>query len=203
MFNSGKIMQTPVKKRQYTIDEYLAIDNQSQLKNEYIDGEILAMTGGTTNHNIIAGNLYVYLRVNMREKKSAIFINDVRLWIARYRIYTYPDVMVIQNNPLYEGDSKTTVINPVLIVEVLSKSTKNYDQGDKFDFYRSIPDLQEYIMIDQYKYFVKQFTKNSQNQWVLTDYESINDIVQLSSINLSVPLQNIYEEVDFTLPESE
>jgi Uma2 family endonuclease len=196
-------MPTPVKKRQYTIDEYLVIDSQSQLKNEYIDGEILPMTGGTTNHNIIAGNLYIYLRVNMRGKKTAIFINDVRLWIPRYQVYTYPDVMVIQNTPLYEGDSKTTVINPILIVEVLSKSTKNYDQGDKFDFYRSIPDLQEYIMIDQYKYFVKQFTKNSQNQWVLTDYESIDDILQLSSINLSVPLQNIYEEVDFTLPESE
>lgn len=196
-------MQTPVKKRQYTIDEYLAIDNQSQSKNEYVDGEILAMTGGTTNHNLIAGNFYIYLRVNMRGKKTAIFINDVRLWIARYQVYTYPDVMVIQNTPVYEGDSKTTVINPVLIVEVLSKSTKNYDQGDKFDFYRSIPDLQEYIMIDQYKYFVKQFTKNSQNQWVLTDYESIDDILQLSSINLSVPLQNIYEEVDFTLLDSE
>lgn len=196
-------MQTPVKKRQYTIDEYLAIDKQSQSKNEYVDGEILAMTGGTTNHNLIAGNFYIYLRVNMRGKKTAIFINDVRLWIARYQVYTYPDVMVIQNTPVYEGDSKTTVINPVLIVEVLSKSTKNYDQGDKFDFYRSIPDLQEYIMIDQYKYFVKQFTKNSQNQWVLTDHESIDDILQLSSINLSVPLQNIYEEVDFTLLDSE
>jgi Uma2 family endonuclease len=196
-------MQTPVKKRQYTIDEYLAIDKQSQSKNEYVDGEILAMTGGTTNHNLIAGNFYIYLRVNMRGKKTAIFINDVRLWIARYQVYTYPDVMVMQNTPVYEGDNKTTVINPVLIVEVLSKSTKNYDQGDKFDFYRSIPDLQEYIMIDQYKYFVKQFTKNSQNQWVLTDYESIDDILQLSSINLSVPLQNIYEEVDFTLLDSE
>lgn len=196
-------MQTPVKKHQYTIDEYLEIDNQSQLKNEYIDGEILPMTGGTTNHNLIAGNLYIYLRVNMRGKKTAIFINDVRLWIARYQVYTYPDVMVMQNTAVYEGNNKTTVINPLLIVEVLSKSTKNYDQGDKFDFYRSIPDLQEYIMIDQYKYFVKQFTKNSQNQWVLTDYESIDDILQLSSINLSVPLQNIYEEVDFTLLDGE
>lgn len=196
-------MQTPVKKRQYTVDEYLAIDNQSQLKNEYIDGEILPMTGGTTNHNLIAGNFYIYLRVNMRGKKTAIFINDVRLWIARYQVYTYPDVMVMQNTPVYEGDNKTTVINPLLIVEVLSKPTKNYDQGDKFDFYRSIPDLQEYIMIDQYKYFVKQFTKNSQNQWVLTDHESIDNIMQLSSINLSVPLQNIYEEVDFTLLDDE
>jgi Uma2 family endonuclease len=196
-------MQTPVKKHQYTIDEYLVIDNQSQLKNEYVNGEILAMTGGTTNHNLIAGNFYIYLRMNLPRKKYNIFINDVRLWIARHRIYTYPDLMVIQDFPLYEGDSNTTVINPVLIVEVLSKSTKNYDQGDKFDFYRSIPDLQEYIMIDQYKYYVKQFAKNSQNQWVLTDYESIDDILQLSSINLSVPLQNIYEEVDFTLTDSE
>ncbi|WP_017720965.1 nSTAND1 domain-containing NTPase [Kamptonema formosum] len=120
-----------------------------------------------------------------------------RLWIPRYRIYTYPDVMVIQGEPVYHENRKDTITNPMLIVEVLSKSTKNYDRGDKFEFYRSIPELQEYIMIEQYRFKVEQFAKNSEGKWVLTEYDSADAVLALSSLDFQIPLRDIYERVNF------
>src|SRR4028119_932739 len=117
------------------------------------------MTGGTTNHNKIALNFAANLKFSLRGQSYDIYIGDVRLWIPRYRQYTYPDVMVIQGEPLYTGTGTTTVMNPLLIVEVLSKSTKNYDQGDKFLYYRSIPEFKEYILVDQHRHHAMQHTK--------------------------------------------
>ncbi|MEJ1936451.1 Uma2 family endonuclease, partial [Nostoc sp. NIES-2111] len=130
-------MQVATQKRFYTPEEYLELEEKAEFKSEYCDGEIIPMTGGTTNHNKIAGNFYAYLKYALRRQKYEIYIADVRLWIPRYRQYTYPDVMLIQGEPVYTGTNTTTVMNPSLIVEVLSKSTKDYDQGDKFLYYRS------------------------------------------------------------------
>jgi Uma2 family endonuclease len=105
--------------------------------------------------------------------------------------------MVIQGEPTYQGTGTTQVTNPLIIVEVLSKSTINYDQTDKFRFYRSLPELKEYIMINQYEYFIEQFAKNAEGQWVLTEYESVNDILSLKSIDFQIPFSDIYESVNF------
>ena len=142
-------MVTQTKTQYYTPEEYLNLEKKADCKHEYRDGKIISMTGGTTNHNKIAGNFYSYLRFTLKGQKYETYIGDVRLWIAQYRLYTYPDVMVINGQPSYEGKGKTTVTNPCLIGEVLSKSTHNYDQGDKFRFYRSLPTFQEYILIAQ------------------------------------------------------
>lgn len=123
-------MQTQT--RYYTPEEYLELEEKAEFKNEYRDGEIVAMTGGTTNHNEIAGNLYAHLKFGLRSKNYRVYIGDVRVWIPRYRQYTYPDVMVIEGEPIYTEKGTTTVMNPSLIAEVLSPSTQNYDQGDKF-----------------------------------------------------------------------
>jgi Uma2 family endonuclease len=109
--------------------------------------------------------------------------------------------MVIEGAPVYEGTGTTTVTNPRLIVEVLSKSTTSYDQGEKFRYYRSIPEFREYILIDQYSFHVEQFAKNSDGKWVLTEYELQNSALALDSIDFQISLNEIYEGVDFELSE--
>jgi Uma2 family endonuclease len=191
-------MQLQTQKRSYTPEEYLELEEAADYKSEYRDGEIVPMTGGTTNHNKIALNFAANLKFALRGQDYDIYIGDVRLWIPRYRQYTYPDVMVIQGEPIYTGTSTTTVMNPLLIVEVLSKSTKNYDLGEKFIYYRAIPEFNEYILIDQTKYHVMQYTKTLEGRWFLTEYESEETILELSSIEFQINLKEIYEKVNFT-----
>ena len=194
-------MPTQTEKRYYTPAEYLALEEIAEYKSEYHDGEIIPMTGGTTNHNKIAGNFYSHFKFAFRGQNYRIYMGDVRLWIPRYRRYTYPDVMVIEGTPIYEGTGTTTVTNPYLIVEVLSKSTASYDQGEKFRYYRSIPEFREYILIDQYSFHVEQFAKNAEGKWVLTEYELQDSILPMESINFQISLSDIYEKVEFELSE--
>ncbi|NER47212.1 MAG: Uma2 family endonuclease [Symploca sp. SIO1A3] len=190
-------MQLQIQKRYYTPEEYLELEETADYKNEYRDGEIVPVTGGTTNHNKLALNFAANLKFGLKGQDYEIYIGDVRLWIPRYRQYTYPDVMVIEGEPIYTGTGKTTVMNPSLIVEVLSKSTKNYDLGDKFIYYRSIPEFKEYILIDQTKYHVMQYAKNLDNQWLLSEQTSPEAVLKLSSIEFQLSLQDIYEKVNF------
>jgi Uma2 family endonuclease len=190
-------MQTQTEQRYYTREEYLALEETAEYKSEYHDGEIIAMTGGTTNHNSIIVNLIAHLKFGLRGSNYKLFTSDVRLWIPRYRRYVYPDVMVIQGEPVYEGSGTTEVTNPLLIVEVLSNSTRNYDRGDKFDYYRSIPEFREYILIDQYKFQVEQLVKTAEGKWSLTYYESSDAILVLDSIDFQMPLTDIYERIEF------
>lgn len=180
----------------YSREEYLEMEEKSLEKHEYRNGEIVLMTGGTTNHNEIASNLCTYLKLALKGQNYRVFISDVRLWIPQYRQYTYPDVMVVEGQPIYEGEGTTTVTNPLIIAEVLSKSTQDYDKGTKFDYYRSIPELQEYILIDQYKYAVQQFVKNEENKWVLSDLIGKQKILSLASFNFEISFNDLYENVD-------
>jgi len=131
------------------------------------------------------------------------FINDVRLWIPLTRRYVYPDIMVIQGEPQYQGSNKTIVTNPLVIVEVLSNSTQDYDRGGKFLAYRSIPEFQEYILIDQYSYHIEQFAKNSNGKWVLTEYDSEDSVLTLESVEFQMPLREIYERINFEVEDEE
>ena len=182
----------------YTPEEYLELEEKADDKNEYRDGEIISMTGGTTNHNKLALNLATSLNVALNDLDYDIYIGDVKLWIPRYQEFTYPDVMVIEGQPVYYSTNTTIVTNPVLIVEVLSKSTKDYDRGDKFLYYRSIPEFKEYILIDQTKYYVMQYVKTSENQWILTEYETEDAMINLSSINVELSLKQLYKKVNFS-----
>ncbi|MBD2496144.1 Uma2 family endonuclease [Nostoc sp. FACHB-280] len=191
-------MQIQTQKKHYTPEEYLQLEETSEFKSEYYDGEIVPMAGGTTNHNEIAGNFYANFKLKMRGKNYKIYIGDVRLWISRYRIYTYPDAMVIEGEPIYEGNSTTTVTNPTVIIEVLSKSTQSHDKTDKFRFYRSIPTFKEYIIVNQYEYLIEHYAKNANNQWVLTEYESLDAVLSLQTIDFAISLTDIYESVNLS-----
>jgi Uma2 family endonuclease len=189
-------MQTQT--RYYTPEEYLELEEKAEYKSEYRDGEIIPMTGGTTNHNKIALNFAANLKFGLKKQNYDVYIGDVRLWIPRYRQHTYPDIMVIQGEPIYTGANTTTVMNPLLITEVLSKSTSNYDQSDKFMYYRSIPEFKGYILINQYQYHVMQYVKTDDSKWIFTELQSESDILTLETIDFQITLSDLYEQVNFT-----
>lgn len=195
--------QPQTEKCYYTPEEYLTLEESAIDKSEYHDGEIVPMTGGTTNHNKLALNFCRKFPLTVNGQDYETFINDVRLWIPQTRRYVYPDIMVIQGEPVYRENNKTIVTNPLVIVEVLSNSTKDYDRGGKFLTYRSIPEFREYILIDQYSYHIEQFAKNSNGKWVLTEYDSDESVLTLESVEFQMPLREIYARINFEVKDEE
>ncbi|PSO51197.1 MAG: hypothetical protein BRC33_01075 [Cyanobacteria bacterium SW_9_44_58] len=190
-------MATQIQSASYTPKQYLALEDETEQRHEYHDGEIIPMTGGTTNHNEIAGNLYAHLKFGLRKRNYRVYISDVKLWIPRYCIYTYLDIMVVSGDPIYADPSTTTVMNPILIAEVLSNSTKNYDQGEKFLAYRSISELQEYLLVDQERCYLMQYTKQNNQQWLLTEYQKTDAVLTFKSFDFEISLSDLYEGVEF------
>lgn len=190
-------MQT--QQRYYTPEEYLAQEEVAEFRSDYRDGEIVLMTGASINHNQIAGNVYAFLKFMLRKTDIKPYIGDLRLWIPQYRQYTYPDVFLIQGQPVFQERRTDTILNPRLIVEVLSKSTKDYDRTDKFRYYRSIPELQEYVLINQYETEIEHYTKAEGNSWLFRAYESSTEKIVFASINVEMTIEDIYENVEFDL----
>ena len=193
-------MTVALEKKHYSFEEYLVLEETADEKHEYQDGEIVQMTGGTTDHNKIALNFASNLKFALKRKQYDIFIGDVKLWIPTYHQGTYPDVMLIKGESIYYGSGKTTVMNPSLIVEVLSKSTQNYDQGDKFFYYRSIPQFQEYILVSQDQYYVMQFNKTQEGKWLLSEYMGVDSTLSLNSVEFQISFPELYENVIFDKP---
>ena len=195
-------MLTTTETKYYTPEEYLALEETSEDKNEYRQGEIIPMVGATTNHNQIAGNFYRRFPLTINNQDYYTYMETVRLWLSDYSIYTYPDVMVIKGQPLYQGNSQSNVINPLIIVEVLSNSTQAYDRGDKFKFYRSLPTFQEYILIEQSSYSVERYSKQKDDQWLIDFVTGENAVLQLVSVDWQISFQDLYQRVNFDLAET-
>lgn len=187
----------------YTADEYLTLDVESDLRHEYHNGEIVQMTGGTPTHNELIRALIVALSLGLRGKPYQVFVADQRLWIPDCNLYTYPDVMILPRPVELKPGRKDTVTNPILIAEVLSNSTKAYDRDEKFAAYRTIPSFQEYLLIDQSRCHVEQFTKQRENQWLFTEYSDCEARIMLNSIGcgaseaigVEIALAELYENV--------
>jgi Uma2 family endonuclease len=186
-----------IEPRYYTPEEYLRLEEAADYKSEYIDGQIIPMAGGTTNHNRIAGNLFASLNFAFRQADYEVFMGNVRLWIPQRRIYTYPDVMVIAAEPEYFNNRKDTILNPQVIVEVLSQSTGEYDRQGKFQAYRTIPTFQEYWLIDQTQRYVEQFARTGKKRWVMTEYDAEDAAIAFTSIPVQIPLADLYSKVQF------
>ncbi len=189
--------------QRYTPEAYLAQETIAEFRSEYRDGEIVAMTGGSINHNQIAGNVYAFLKFALRGTSFKPYIGDLRLWIPSYRQYTYPDVLVIEGSPVFQAQRTDTILNPRLIVEVLSKSTKDYDRTDKFRYYRSIAEFQEYVLINQYEMAIEHYTKAEGNAWLFRAYEADAETIALASVPVELMIHDLYEGVDFSLNEAE
>jgi len=186
------------KLKRVSVAEYKAIEKEGNIKYEFHDGILYAMAGGSFNHGLIVGNIFGELHNILLQKDSPCFPlnNDVKLHIETENRFLYPDTMVIckdvQKSPL---DSEA-VTNPILIIEVLSKSTASYDRGDKFYFYRQIMNLQEYVLIEQEKAQVEVYTIKS-NLWNISRVSGLDKEVVLHALSLTIPLSSIYRNVAF------
>ncbi|MCE2717658.1 MAG: Uma2 family endonuclease [Dolichospermum sp.] len=185
----------------YSPQEYLELEVNSEIRHEYINGLIIPMTGGTPNHNQLAGNFYAMLNFALKRQPYQVFVTDQRLWIPSRKIHTYPDIMVVKTPLEYQEGRTDTLVNPVMIAELLSKSTKGYDRDEKFAAYRTIPTLQEYILIDQYTIHIEQYFKTDNNQWIFSEFTDGNINLNLASISCQMILSDIYDKVDFNIQE--
>lgn len=180
----------------YTSDEYLELEIASQTRSEYRNGVIIPMTGGTPDHNELAVNLAALLKSALRGKPYRIFATDQRLWIPNRNIYTYPDVMVVEKPLQLQTGRNDTVVNPCFIAEILSKSTQDYDHGEKFSAYRTIESFCEYLLVDQYSIHVEHYVKTAANQWLLSEYYDPQVILALNTFETRIPIIDIYENID-------
>lgn len=191
------------QRQRYTPEEYLELEVGADYKSEYIDGQIIPMAGGSTNHNRIALNLSASLNFAFRQQDYEVFMGDVRLWIPKRRIYTYPDVTIVAGEPEYFNNRTDLILNPQVIVEVLSKSTKGYDREDKFEAYRTIETFQEYLLIDQTRIRVEQYSKTGKKRWELCEYDEEDEAIALTSVPFQISLADLYNKVKFEEIESE
>ncbi len=178
-----------------SIEEYLEMENGADEKHEYYKGEIFAMSGAEVPHNTIATNFLGTLVNKLKGKKCKPFNSDQRIHIPSNTLFTYPDISIICGEIITLNDDDYNVLNPTVIIEVLSKSTKNYDRGEKFKLYRDIASLKEYMLVDSESIHIEIFRLNENGHWVLEEYNSLTDTVIIKAINETVSLSEIYDGV--------
>jgi Uma2 family endonuclease len=180
-----------------TAEEYLAYERRAEYKNEYFDGEVFAMTGASRRHNLISLNIGAELREQLRGQVCETYVTDMRVRIPAANIYTYPDVVAVCGEPKFEDAELDTLINPVLLVEVLSKSTEAYDRLIKFEYYRTLESLTEYLLVSQDEAHITQHVKQDDARWLLTDIRGLSSRVELASVPCILALNEIYDRVSF------
>lgn len=191
------------QKRYSTIEEYLALEEKADSKSEYINGEIIPLAGGSENHNQIAGNFYAVMNFAFRQENYRVYMSDMRLWIPKRRIYTYPDVMVVAGESEFLNNRKDIITNPKVIIEVLSKSTESYDRGNKFTAYSTIPSFEEYLLIEQDTIYVAHYSKTDNKRWSLQQYDEEDQLISLTTIPFEITLQDLYNKLKFDISEFE
>jgi len=183
-----------------TPEEYLALERKAITKSEYLNDHIYAMAGASREHNLITGNVFGELRSQLRDQPCEAYVNDMRLKISPTGLYTYPDVAVVCDEPRFEDTHFDTLLNPVVLVEVLSPSTEAYDRGEKFAHYRRLECLQEYILVAQDCVRVEHYLRQGE-QWLLTELSNPDDVLHLVSIDCELSLREIYAKVKFSASE--
>lgn len=181
--------------KQATLDEYLAMERASETKHEYFAGIITAMAGTSFRHNVLAGNVTGALRSALANQPCFVCPSDMRVR-TRSTLYTYPDVTVICGEPQFEDDREDILTNPVVIFEILSPSTEAYDRGVKFEHYRSIASLKEYVLVAQDRVRVEHFARQSTGQWLLTAFSEKGDELRLPTLDIALPLDELYAKVE-------
>ena len=181
----------------FTEEEYLEYENQSLERHEFFQGEIFAMAGGSNLHAVIFSNLFIGLGIQLKGKPCRPYGSDLRIHIPENSLYTYPDISIKCGEFSTSDKSKNSFINPEVIIEILSPSTRGYDRGDKFKLYRDIPTLKEYILVDSERIGVEIFRFEQSNHWHFTELKSITDSLEIQHVHVSIPLADIYEAVRF------
>jgi Uma2 family endonuclease len=179
-------------KEKISIEEYLSFERDSQEKHEYYKGEVFAMSGAGPRHNIIFSNLFISIGNLLKGKSCFPYGSDMRLHIPENTLFTYPDISIYcrEVNDDLEDDN---AINPTVLIEILSPSTRDYDRGGKFKLYREIPTLKEYVLVDTDSILVEVFRINQSGHWELEEYKSPDTVLQFTSLSISVTLKDIYQ----------
>ena len=180
-------------KSKFTIEEYLQMEEVSEEKHEYYQGEIFAMSGPKVPHNIIAVNIVALLKQKLKGKPCKPFNSDQRIHIPQNSLFTYPDISIVCGEIITLNNDDWNILNPTVIIEILSPGTKDYDRGGKFKLYRDIATLQEFILIDSETISIEAFRINDGGHWELEEYRKIDDSLFVKAIQLSIPVIEIYE----------
>jgi Uma2 family endonuclease len=180
--------------RRYTVEEYLALEEQSEVRHEYYDGEVFAMAGADVSHNLLVGNFYMALRQALRGRPCRTVMEGVQLAVREGRHYTYPDVMVTCD-PV-DQQAKRILTAPVLLIEVLSPSTAEYDRGRKFNQYKQLPSLQHYLLVSQTSWLVEWYRREANNIWSFTPLVEAEDALVIPDLNINLTVAEIYEGTD-------
>ncbi len=178
-----------------TPQEYLAVEREAEIKSEYFNGEMYAMSGASRKHNLITLNIAAGLLQQMRGRPCEVYSSDMRVKVSATGLYTYPDVVAVCGEPKFEDTHIDTLLNPTLLVEVLSASTASYDRGQKFGHYRWVESLAEYVLVSQDECKVEHFAKQSDRQWLQTVVQSPEAQIELASIQSVLRLREIYDKV--------
>jgi Uma2 family endonuclease len=186
-----------VEKQTWTVEQYLEMERASEEKYEYLDGEIYLMSGASRNHNLIMASTLASLYSQLRKRPCFVYPSDMRVKASDSGLYAYPDISVVCGEPLLEDDPQDTLVNPIVIVEVLSPSTESYDRGKKFQHYRALQTLQEYILISQDSHRIERFLRQPNDEWLLTDAAGLDAMIELPSIQCTLALADVYEKVNF------
>ena len=187
-------MATVAAQTYFTPEEYIALERKAHFKSEYFDGHIIAMSGASSKHNLITGDIFYGLYPQLIGHGCDIFISDMRVRPSLGDAYFYPDVVVVCGEPEFEDDTFDTLLNPIVIVEVLSPSTEAYDRGEKFTRYKHIASLQEYLLVSQDKVSVEHHRRH-RTQWMLSHYRTLEDVLRLPSIGCELSLHDIYARI--------
>jgi Uma2 family endonuclease len=179
-----------------SVEAYLEMENASMEKHEYYKGEIFAMSGAKVPHVIISDNILSVLKQKLKGKSCKPYGSDQRIHIQSNTLFTYPDISIICGEIITLNNDDYNVLNPAVIVEVLSNSTKNYDRGEKFKLYRDIPTLREYILVDSETIHIEVFRLNENNHWELEEYDAEENFLSVKAIDEKIALSEIYEGVN-------
>jgi Uma2 family endonuclease len=196
-FSTEDFMASAALRAPYTPDQYLELERRAGFKSEYLDGVITAMSGASRAHNRIAGNVYCKISDQLEQRPCEAFISELRLRVSSTGLFTYPDVVVVCGEAQCLDDEVDTLLNPTLIVEVLSPTTEAYDRGTKFAHYRRLESLKEYVLIAQDQILVERFYRQG-NDWSFTTRDKIDESLRLESIDCVSPLREIYAKVKFS-----
>lgn len=186
------------KNNKITLKDYLEVERTSAIRHEYVDGEIFAMTGASLNHNRVNGNMFNEIKNQLKISPCDAFASDMRVKVNELETYTYPDIVVVCGDiELEKIKGLETLVNPDVIFEILSDSTEAYDRGKKFQHYRFLPSLQEYILVAQHHCLVEKYVRSDDGSWRYFTYETMEQTITIESIQCEVLLSDVYYRVEF------
>ena len=188
---------TTVEKPFYTFEQYLEIERAREYRSEYFAGEIFAMASGTENHSLVIVNVASILGSQLKDRPCKVYTSDMRVKVQATGLTTYPDISALCGKSEFIDDVRDTLLNPQLIVEVLSPSTESYDRGKKFEHYRKIESLQDYVLISQDRKLVECFSRESDGSWSMRDASASGQSIRLASLDCDLPLDEVYSKVEF------